>query len=89
MEKKPLSLHSNREATRNDHSQKQIPYHLYMESESMTQTYLWNRIMDLENRRVVAKGKGLQWEVGISRCKLSYIEEINHKVLLYSTRNYI
>ena len=45
--------------------------------------------MGIENRRVVAKGKGLEWEVGISRCKLSNIERINNKVLLYSTRNYI
>ena len=28
------------------------------------------------------------WEVGVSRGKLSYIEEIN-KVFLYSTENYI
>ena len=29
------------------------------------------------------------WEFGISRCKLLYIEWINNKVLLYSTGNYI
>ena len=29
------------------------------------------------------------WEFGISSCKLLYIEWINNKVLLYSTRNYI
>ena len=34
-------------------------------------------------------GKGLDWEFGISRCKLLYIEWINHRVLLYSTGNYI
>ena len=32
---------------------------------------------------------GKEWEFGISRCKLIYIEWINDKVLLYSTRNYI
>ena len=32
---------------------------------------------------------GIEWEVGISRCKLLYIEWINNKVLLYSTGNYI
>ena len=41
---------------------------------------------------MVAKGEGggggMEWEVGVSRCKLSYIEWIN-KVLLYSTGNYI
>ena len=31
----------------------------------------------------------MEWEFGISRCKLLYIEWINNKVLLYSTRNYI
>ena len=44
------------------------------------------------NRLVVAKGEGvggwMEWEVGVSRCKLLYIEWI-HKVLLYSTGNYI
>ena len=49
--------------------------------------------MDIENRLVVAKEEGvrggMQWEVGVSRCKLLYIEWINNKVLLYSTGNYI
>ena len=48
---------------------------------------------DIENRLVVAKGKGgwrrEDWEFGISRCKLLYIEWINNKVLLYSTGNYM
>ena len=33
-------------------------------------------------------GQGKDWEFGISRCELLYIEWIN-KVLLYSTGNYI
>ena len=49
--------------------------------------------MDIENRLVVAKvegvGGGMEWEVGVSRCELLYIEWINNKVLLYSTGNYI
>ena len=52
-----------------------------------------NRLTDIENRLVVAKGQevggGMEWEVGISRCKLLYIEWINNKVLLCSTGNYI
>ena len=32
--------------------------------------------------------RGMEWEFGINRCKLLYIEWIN-KVLLYSTGNYI
>ena len=31
----------------------------------------------------------MEWESGISRCKLLYIEWINNKVLLDSTGNYI
>ena len=41
---------------------------------------------------MVAKGEGYRggedWESGISRGKLLYIEWINNKVLLYSTGNY-
>ena len=40
-----------------------------------------------QNRLVAAKGErvegGLQWEAGISRYELLYIEWINNKVLLY------
>ena len=32
--------------------------------------------------------EGMEWEAGVSRCKLLYIERINKKVLLGST-NYI
>ena len=31
----------------------------------------------------------MEWEFGVSRCKLLYIEWINNKILLYSTGNYI
>ena len=34
-------------------------------------------------------GGGIDWESGISRCKLSHVGWINNKVLLYSTGNYI
>ena len=30
-----------------------------------------------------------EWKVGVSKCKLLYIERLNNKVLLYSTGNYI
>ena len=58
-------------------------------------TYLRNRnrLTGIENRLVVARGErrggGLDWEFGISRCKLLYKEWINNKFLLYSTGNYI
>ena len=52
------------------------------ETDSQTQrTDLW-----LPTGRV---GEGMEWEFGISRCKLLYKELINNKVLLYSTGNYI
>ena len=35
------------------------------------------------------QGGGKDWEFGISRCKLLYIEWMNNKVLLYSKGNYI
>ena len=35
------------------------------------------------------RGVGKDWEFGISRCKLLYIEWINNKVLLYNMGNYI
>ena len=42
---------------------------------------------------MAAEGEGLEggmnWEFGISRCKLLYTEWINKKVLLYSTGDYI
>ena len=44
-----------------------------------------------ENRLVVAKvrqsGAGRDWEFGTSRCKLSYTEWMNNKVLLYTQGN--
>ena len=44
-----------------------------------------------EIRLVVAKGRGrgMDWEFGVSRCKLLRLEWTNNKVLLYSTGNYI
>ena len=52
-----------------------------------------NRITDIENRLVVAKGEGVgggvEWEFGVSRCELVYTGWINNKVLLCSTGHYI
>ena len=48
--------------------------------------------MDIENRLVADGGEGedsgMDWEFGVSRCKLSHLEWINNNVLLYSTGNY-
>ena len=34
-------------------------------------------------------GSGMDWEFGVSRCKLLHLEWISDEVLLYSTGNYI
>ena len=94
---------SNMDTTRDYHTkwskserERQIPYDLlYVGSKIWhKRTYLRNRnrLTDIENRLVFAKGGcrgGMDWEFVISRCKLLYIEWINNKVLLYSTENYI
>ena len=33
-------------------------------------------------------GSGVDWEFGVSRCKLLHLEWISKEVLLYSTGNY-
>ena len=42
---------------------------------------------------MVSEGKGvgawIEWEVGVSRCKLLYIEWINGKAVLYSIGEYM
>ena len=61
----------------------------------MTQMNLFMKEKQNHGRReyVVAKGegvrRGMDWEFGISRCKLVYIDWINNKVLLYGTGNCI
>ena len=43
----------------------------------------------MENRLAVVKRKGgrsgMDWEFGVGRCKLLYLELISNDVLLYST----
>ena len=47
----------------------------------------------MENRLVFVKGEGLgsemDWEFGVNRCKLLYLEWIDNKVLPYNTGNYV
>ena len=47
----------------------------------------------MENRLAVAKGdvggSGMDWEFGVSKCKLLRLECVSRDVLLYSTGNYI
>ena len=48
---------------------------------------------DTESRFVVATGKGeregMDWEFGISRCKLLHIKWVGNRVLLYNTGTYV
>ena len=51
------------------------------------------KLMDLENKLLVAKGKG-EWSgmdlvLGVNRYRLSPLEWISNEILLYSTGNYI
>ena len=77
-------------------SERERPYNLYVNYKIWCRwTYPWNRsrLIDTESKLAAAKGEGsrggLDWEFGISRCKLLYIKGINHKVLRYSIGNYI
>ena len=48
------------------------------------------KIMDLENRLVVAWGRGgsgMDWELGVNGCKLLPLEWISNELLLCSTGN--
>ena len=45
--------------------------------------------LDLPDLWLPKGGSGMDWELGVSRCKLFHLEWINNKVLLYSTGNYI
>ena len=51
------------------------------------------KIMDLENRLVVAPGiggeSGRDWELEVNRCKLSLMEGTYSEILLCSTENYV
>ena len=72
--------------------ERQIWVHLYMKSKTWHKwIYPWNRVTDIENKLVVAKGegceRGMDWEFGISRRKLLHM--MDNKVLLYITENYI
>ena len=48
------------------------------------------RLTDIENRLVVAKGEGgMDWSWRLADTNLLYTGWINNKALLYSTENYI
>ena len=51
------------------------------------------KLTAIENRLVFAKADGggsvMDWEFGVSRCKLLHLEWIRTEVLLHNTWNYI
>ena len=54
------------------------------------------KIMDLENRTLIAKwegvgegGSGMDGVLGVNRCKLWPLKWINNEILLCSTGNYV
>ena len=51
------------------------------------------KIMDLQNRLVVAKGEGggdgVIGELGVNRCRLLPLEWISNDILLCGTGNYV
>ena len=53
----------------------------------MTDEFIYETETDsqTENRLVVAEAGGIDWEFGISRYKLLYMECINNEVPLYRT----
>ena len=76
--------------------ERQIPYDIicmWNLQHKWTHLQNRNRLIDIESRLVVAKGKEGQGRqgmgVGICGGKLLYIGWINNKVLLYNTGNYI
>ena len=63
-----------------------------MESEIQQNVLIYkrNRLADPENRLGIVRLRGaVEWEFWVGRCKLSHIEWIKIKVVLYSTENYI
>ena len=60
----------------------------------MAQMILATKKKQIMERKLVVvraeeEGRGMDWEFGVSRCKLLYLEWISSGVLLYSTGNYI
>jgi len=51
------------------------------------------KIMDLENRPVVARGGrrgiGMDWELEVNRCRLLPLEWMSNEILLCSTGNHV
>ena len=76
--------------TLNGVSQKEIIYMWNLKYNTNEHIYKRNRLTDTEKRLGIVRFRGaMEWEFGVSRCKLLCIEWIKIKVLLYSTESYI
>ena len=55
--------------------------------------FIEKKFMDKENGLKSCQGGGgesrMDWEFGVSRCKLLPLEWLSNEILLYSTGNYI
>ena len=78
----PKHSRLGRRSTEVDGTMQQLSTHL--RNPSRTLKLDWRLPRDMGGT-----GRKLDWELGISRCKLVYKEWINHKVLLYSSGNHI
>ena len=75
---------------------RQIPHTTYIwnlkydtnEHNYKTETNSLTRRTDLWLPKRRGSGRGLEWEVGVSRCKLFNTERLNNMILLHSTKNY-
>ena len=48
--------------------------------------YKTNRLIEVENRQAW-QGRGMDWEFGVGKYILLHLEQINYKVLMYTTGN--
>ena len=55
--------------------------------ETETDSQTWRTDLWLPRGR--ERGREMDWEFGVTRCKLLHLEWIDNKVLMYSTGNYI
>ena len=86
---------SNMDATGDSHTkrskserERQIPYDItYMRNlkYSTNEPIYKTKIETIESRLVIARGWRMDWNLGVSRCKLLYLEWIGNELICYST----
>ena len=58
---------------------------VYLQNRNISWTWRTDLYLQGEGRG----GNGMDWEFGVSRCKLLHLEWISNEILLYSTGNYV